>query len=197
MVDNFELLHPFIIPKEGCFYSVKLIKRKKDHPEMDTPTSIFKDYHIYTYEDLLKKKDEIVALCNLLGLRAYIKPTPISCERVIKSTLIILAQRIYSNNYAKPYGIVNSAIDVASVSDRIWIVDVDEEYIDKENIIRESIKNAAEAVEKEACILCKVPTKSGFHLLTKPFPLMFFQNDFADVTVHKNNPTVLFIPDGI
>lgn len=37
-------------------------------------------------------------------------------------------------------------------------------------------------------------TKSGYHLITKPFDMQVFRERFPDIDVHKNNPTNLYIP---
>ena len=42
--------------------------------------------------------------------------------------------------------------------------------------------------------LGRIPSKNGYHLITKPFDLQVFSKEFPTVEVHKNNPTNLYIP---
>lgn len=45
-------------------------------------------------------------------------------------------------------------------------------------------------------IHAKIPTKHGYHLITSPFDLQEFQKRFDNkIDVHKNNPTILYIPE--
>ena len=39
-----------------------------------------------------------------------------------------------------------------------------------------------------------IPSKSGYHIISKAFNLKFFKDKYPDIEVHKNNPTNLFIP---
>jgi hypothetical protein len=39
-----------------------------------------------------------------------------------------------------------------------------------------------------------IPSKSGFHIIMKPFNLQKFKSEYPDVEIHKNNPTNLYIP---
>jgi hypothetical protein len=43
-------------------------------------------------------------------------------------------------------------------------------------------------------IVSTVPTKSGYHLITLPFNVQKFREKFPDIDVHRNNPTILYIP---
>jgi hypothetical protein len=43
----------------------------------------------------------------------------------------------------------------------------------------------------------KVPTKNGIHLITNPFNLNAFKFGFPNIDVHKNNPTILYIPKSL
>ena len=40
--------------------------------------------------------------------------------------------------------------------------------------------------------IAEVKTKSGWHLITKPFNIQKFKEKYPDIDVHKNNPTLLY-----
>lgn len=43
-------------------------------------------------------------------------------------------------------------------------------------------------------VLIELPTKSGIHLITKPFNLSTFSVKYPSISVHKDNPINLYIP---
>ena len=43
-----------------------------------------------------------------------------------------------------------------------------------------------------AKVIINIPTKSGYHLITTPFNLQQFKEEYPDIDVHKNNPTLLY-----
>lgn len=46
-------------------------------------------------------------------------------------------------------------------------------------------------------LFAEIPTMNGCHLITKPFNLQKFKEKFPKIDVHKNNPTVLYVPNSI
>jgi len=46
-------------------------------------------------------------------------------------------------------------------------------------------------------IYTQIPTKNGYHIITKPFNLKQFKDKYPDIDVHKNNPTILYIPKSL
>ena len=40
----------------------------------------------------------------------------------------------------------------------------------------------------------KVPTKNGYHILVTPFNPNLFKDKFPKIDLHKDNPTILYIP---
>lgn len=59
-----------------------------------------------------------------------------------------------------------------------------------------SIKDIADRMIP--AIVAEFPTKSGVHLIARPFNLREFHDTFPDVDVHKNSmETVLYIPNSL
>ena len=47
-------------------------------------------------------------------------------------------------------------------------------------------------------LTAEIPTKNGIHLIIeRPFNLQQFRTDFLNIDVHKNNPTILYIPESL
>jgi hypothetical protein len=51
--------------------------------------------------------------------------------------------------------------------------------------------------DDESKILASIPTKNGFHLITKRFDVMEFKKKYPNVDVIKKNPTLLYLPNSL
>jgi hypothetical protein len=78
--------------------------------------------------------------------------------------------------------------------------------IDKDEVIwLEQVINAIQPCEPTGDkIITQIPSKTGIHLITSPFNVVQFKNNFSDelkaykmsfidLEIHKDNPTNLFI----
>ena len=219
MVDNFELIKTFIVDcdpnfdaNEDSFYSVEIIYRHKDGDTIaNLPLSgsnhrrCIKLYYINKLSDLDNYKDEIIALCNLFNARAYISVNEKSYEAIVKANLVELANRVANNDYKKPQAILQSVIGKYVSKNKKWIIDVDSDIADSLNITpKELVNKLIEIINSFAndVIIKVVQSKSGFHIITKPFNIITFEkqlalnnlysNVFDRNLIKKNNPTVLY-----
>ena len=48
--------------------------------------------------------------------------------------------------------------------------------------------------DKEDDTIYSIPTKNGLHLICRPFNSAKFCHKYPEVDVHKDNPTILFVP---
>lgn len=58
------------------------------------------------------------------------------------------------------------------------------------------IDRECQPLDKVKYVSC-IPTKNGKHLITIPFDLRQFRKIYLKIDVHKNNPTVLYIPKSL
>ena len=42
-----------------------------------------------------------------------------------------------------------------------------------------------------------IPTKNGYHLITKRFDVMEFKKQYPDIDIAKKNPTLLYLPNSL
>jgi hypothetical protein len=42
-----------------------------------------------------------------------------------------------------------------------------------------------------------IPTKNGFHFITKRFDVMEFKKHYPDIDIAKKNPTLLYYPNSL
>lgn len=134
-----------------------------------------------------------------------------------------MAKRAMDGNFEKIYKCWNTVVGYAKSDKPHWIVDVDipnnkddNKPIFYGNGIVSRIKNMdiSEFIEYEcepihytkyylnnrvydSKIYAYIPTKNGYHIITKPFNLKQFKDKYPDIDVHKNNPTILYIPNSL
>ena len=84
-----------------------------------------------------------------------------------------------------------------------WIVDIDEKEISP--LILSHIEFGCDPINKfesnfldfecefNGKVIAKIPTKNGWHLITKPFNLQQFKQQYSNIEVQKNNPTLCYM----
>lgn len=194
MVDNFDLIGNFITfdnPNE--FYFVQIIRRAKDAPYIGSNNQFIKSYNVYSSEDLQNKKLRITDLCTRLDARAYIHLAPRNDETIALMMLEELAKLMRERQYPNTRNLWTTMCGRYNPpgSRRLWIADIDGDLEDEPEDLISDI-DALQPVGSK--IMLHVPTKSGYHLITRPFNLQAFSTLYPNVDVHKNNPTVLYCP---
>lgn len=190
MVDNFNVISSILIPKEQntYFYHLQVIRRGKDHSKLPAANRVIKAYFVTSAEYLNKHKEEIVNLCKLFGARAYINLAKKSVEVLGKRALFNLSERIYTGDYKHIWKVFNTAAGKIKGTEPRWVVDVDDpEIVDDVKLYID--QNCFPDGSK---VLYVIPTKSGYHLITTSFNIKQFEEQYPDVKVHKNNPTLLY-----
>ena len=61
--------------------------------------------------------------------------------------------------------------------------------IDADSVVSKSLHRQPDDLEK---FYARIPTKSGIHLISKPFNMNTFKKKYPNIDVHKDNPTILF-----
>ena len=204
MIDNIELIKPLLnFENEGDFYMLYILKRKKDQPEgeKDNHQSVrtIKTYCVESIEYLEKRYDEIKQLCEVFNARAYVHVQKQNHFDVSLDMMVELAQRI-KNGVHKQQGLFDSVVGQIKTQEKRWIVDIDTKDETKvENIVkilnRVHPQDVGEKIEKI------IPTKNGYHLITKKFNVMEFQHVVSVLgivpDIQKKNPTLLFLPNSL
>lgn len=211
MVDNFDLIKYFISNNSvsldddnDMFYRVQLIQRKKDNPTMKGDCLVFKRYYINKLSDLDEYKDEIIKLCQMFNLRAYFDVDVKSYKQTTLNSLVELSTRVANNDFKKPYALYDSCVGkYTNSSYKRWIIDVD---VEDSDVL--SVSELADFYTKTICkckpgnsVMLQLKTKSGIHIITKPFDLKTFGemiskaniNKSIDDLVKKKATTILYI----
>lgn len=207
MTNNFQLYKDFITEKfanttlstEDSYFVVELMRRGKDNPDMPAANYHFKNYYIRKPEDLDKYGNEIKTLCEVLRLRAYASVNIKSFKQVSLDTMAELAKRIANNDYRKTYAVFESCSGSYCYSeDKTWVIDLDDCKMDDKKVKKVyEILNRTKPYNTEK-VIAQFPTKSGVHLITRPFDIKEFDlvyggcfND-EEVDIKKNHLTLLY-----
>jgi hypothetical protein len=203
MIDNFELIKSLLeFPNDDIYYHLQILRRGKDHPELPAANRVIKSYFICSLESLDYVEDEIKKLCEFFGARAYINLAPKSIKKTTMLQIKYLSQRAYEGDFKKIWKSWNTCAGEIKGEEPRWIVGVDNNS--HSYPIKDKVYNIKTFIDKECepkvswnKVIIEIPTKSGVHLITIPFNLQQFKKEYPDIDVHKNNPTVLYIPDNI
>ena len=195
MVDNFKLIKPLLkFPNNDIYYHLQILRRGKDHPNLPAANRLIKSYFVNKLESIDGLKDEIIGLCKYFGARAYINLAPKSVKKTASLQMKYLAQRINEGDFKKIWRSWNTCAGEIKGEEPRWIVDIDDKTT-WGNIM--DFIDTLEPYSKDTKFITNIPTKSGWHLITTPFNVYEFKKVYPDIDVHKNNPTILYIPDNI
>ncbi len=195
-VDNFDLIKKHIHTSDDGneFYMLQVMRRTKDQIGYDgkRKQSIIKSYFISSPDYLDSKRDEIIGLCEMFNARAYINLNKKSYKQVSLKALGILAGKIANEDY-NIKTLFESAAGQTGACDgfKTWLVDFDSKDLDE----LERIKGIIDSIEPIGVnkIIETVPTRNGYHLITRPFnKKVFYEIYNKNLDIHDNNPTLIF-----
>ena len=90
--------------------------------------------------------------------------------------------------------VFDSVVGQLKTHEKRWIVDLD--TTDENEVVRMTkVINVTrpEGDKVEAII----PTKNGYHFITKRFDVKMFENVYPHVDIQKKNPTLLYYPNSL
>jgi hypothetical protein len=185
-VDNHELVAQFMPEQDDgdTFIYTELLDRSK-RTQGNNRVRMLKTFHHGSREQFLKTWPVIKELCRATNVRAYTRLSPRSYAKVgrIYASLVVeaaLEQRFQGMRY-----LYSRACGRVVPSEKRWLFDFDDD----------AGPAYAALLAPAGLHLATIPSRSGCHVITKPFDLRLFPQP-AGVSLHKDNPTNLFIPDG-
>jgi hypothetical protein len=198
MINNIEIIKPLLnFTEEGDFYMLYIFKRKKDQPEgeRDNHQSVrtIKTYCIDNLEYLDKRYNEIIQLCEMFKARAYIHIQKQNHKDVSLEMIMALAQKIRDGQHNQK-NLFDSVVGQLKTNEKRWIVDIDTK--DTNELVR-LIDNLTITRPEGDKLEKLIPTKNGYHLITKRFDVEMFRNVFPHIDIQKKNPTLLYYPNSL
>ena len=200
MTDNFNRFREFMqLPEQeggDAYYVIELVRRGKDCPDLPAANYHFKNYYIDTLAKYDKVQDEIRLLCRTLRLRAYVSVCRKSFRRVTMNTLAEMARRAALDDFKRPDKIFSSCSgEYVDKDDRHWVVDVDDCSFSSDDSdaqprwtrVQEVINECEPEGDKIEMVL---PTRTGVHLITRPFHYGDFHWKWNIELCEKNVPEI-------
>lgn len=205
MIDNLSQIKTLLsFEKPGEFYMLYVFKRKKDqttdkanHQSVRT----IKTYCVDSIEYLENRYDEVKQLCELFKARAYIHIQKQNHNDVSLNMMVALAERI-RNGQTNQKNLFDSVVGQLKTYEKRWIVDIDDVSIDafahdpKQIEIRSYI-NELQQEASQSQEMTFIRTREGFHIITAPFNLQKFKQQYPEIDVQKKNPTLLYLPNSL
>lgn len=216
--------------ESDMFFNIQIIKRKKDvkNPEEVTKSSkLVKVFNVClwdSYKTMEKLYPEIKKICDSENARAMVNLQPKSYEKVnikaVKKILDNMEYRSYNHLVDNTKGFMQSVIDDSIASSlsynnvKFWVVDIDREAFENDESFNQRVKIVKEYIEKHIgkqimgknteIVIEEFPSKNGLHLITRPFDVKYFTDNFEKETglpvgvrpeIKKHGLTNLYIPD--
>ena len=178
MTNNFDLYKQYItldfanssLPEGDMYFVIELMRRGKDNPDLPAANYHFKNYYIRKPEDLDKYRDEIIQLCDMFRMRAYASVNYKSFRQVSLDTMAELARRVANNDFKKNYNVYESCSGSYCHSEnKRWVIDLDDCKLNDTKVrkVFEILDNVKPYDAYK--VIAQFPTKSGVHLITRPF----------------------------
>lgn len=198
MIDNIEQIKSLLKFEEDYFYFIQIIQRKKEVPDLGSNNRVIRSYNISSLEKFDKNIEEIKLLCETFNARAYIHLNRRKWNKIALECLRHNAELIANNQHEAVKSSFETVIGRNNHEpnhSKTWIVDIDT----KDEIVVHRIAHIIDtSMQPDGLkIVSCIPTKNGYHLITKKFDIAAFnkylslQGDVPDI--HKDNPTILFI----
>lgn len=199
MINNLDIIKPLLnFTEEGDFYMLYIFKRKKDQPEgeRDNHQSVrtIKTYCIDNLDYLDKMYDEIQQLCEIFKARAYIHIQKQNHKDVSLEMMMSLAQKIKNGQHYQK-NLFDSVVGQLKTNEKRWIVDIDSKLWITAHAIHQFIDNECRPEGNKVDAI--IPTKNGFHFITKRFDVIQFKKHYPDIDIQKKNPTLLYYPNSL
>lgn len=195
MTNNFDLIRGLLkFTSTDDFYFIQILKRRKDNPGLNTDVAVVKEYFVDSLEYFDKKREDMIEQATKNNARVTIRLNKRSYQKTALKVLVEVAVRVEQGQFRSVKTAFSSCAGKFSADkDKTWLVDVDSEDLEKYNM-DEVIADINASMPVGDKVLGKIPSKTGYHLLVKPFDLRTFSTKYPTLDMKKDNPTNLFIP---
>ena len=208
MIDNFDKIRNLLeFRSQDDFYFLQILQRKKDNEKgkvngSNNNSRLIKAYYIKNLEYFDFVKPEVIELCKVFNARAGFNLNRRSFERMALQHLKKVTDQLLNKSYNKVHKAYPSVVGAYNDdSDKKWIIDIDKDQMIYLDIVRDLL-NDPHLKPVGDKIIIELPSKSGLHIITKPFDLSKWNLDLLkwnkisllNIEIHKNNPTNIYIP---
>jgi hypothetical protein len=195
MTNNFEQIRSLLKLEADYFYFIQIIQRKKEIPELGSNNRVIRSYMIDSIEKFDRCRDEIISMCEHFNARAYIHLNRRKWDRISLECLRHNAELIANGQHDAIKSSLETVIgrhNCEPKGGKTWIIDIDTRDEALDRAVQEFINTQCNPVGMK--IIANIPTKNGSHLITTPFNSQMFGTRYPEIDIHKDNPTILYIP---
>lgn len=107
--------------------------------------------------------------------------------------MMLLAERIKNRQYNQN-NLFESVVGKVKRMESRWIVDIDDK---DEKELAKTIAILDETRPEGNKVEAVIPTKSGYHLITKRFDVKSFSEKYPGIDIQRKNPTLLYFPNSL
>jgi hypothetical protein len=195
MTDNFDLIRKYLtFNSTDDFYFIQILKRRKDNPTLNTDVAVIREYFVDSLEYYDKKREDMIEQAIKNNARVTIRLNKRSYQKTALKMLVDIANKIEQGQFKSVKTSFSSCSGKYSADkDKTWLIDVDAEDLAKYNMT-EVILDINGSLPLGDKVICRINSKTGYHLLVKPFDLRTFSQKYPTLDMKKDNPTNLFIP---
>ncbi len=205
MINNSKIIEQLLsFTDKDDFYFVQVFKRRKDNPDLEKDQIVINNFYIDSMDGYFEKLPSIIRLCDLENARAYIWVNKRNYKKLASHILKRIVDIIFTENCKALRNTFNSvASEFHAETDKKWVVDIDHDvlYENMEPFEKDETLNKIWALivdlqlkAKREPFMLHIPTKNGFHIITRPFNLLMFNVRYPKIDVHRDNPTLLYCP---
>jgi len=194
-VNNSEQIGNMLSFGANDFYFVEIVKRRKDNPELSRSEKVIRNFYIESFEQFDSSIPQIIKVCDYENARAYLRINRRNYKKLALHINKRIAEYLLSGNEKSIRTVFDSvAGEIHSETDNKWIVDVDDASPLTPSTSLIDFLTQLQIEANRLPMLQIVPTKSGYHIVTRPFNLEKFRNAYDDIDVHKDNMVILYCP---
>jgi len=190
--DNFNRITYYLDFREEHFYYIQILSRKKDNPNQKH-VKLIRNYYVDDKDYFWKLEDTIKDLCNFFNARAYIRLNIRSYRDTALQQLKLDSDYIRSRQYKAVRSSFSKAAGRFNAQEKLlWVIDFDGKQKSMLKDVIAYIKELQKNIQKNYNCYSTLPTPNGIHLISNPFNLQQFKQEFPDIDVKKDNPTILY-----
>lgn len=202
MLDNSTLIAPFVPEKDDgdTFIYTEMLDRTAR--KGNNGKRLLKTFYHRSQEEFWEQWPTIKLLCDMSEVRAYTRLAPRSYEKVANQHLKMVVEAHVAKNHAGVKTLYNRALGTTSPNTKYWLYDVDV-VSDISKQFGLWLTGDPFGVGKTINLLvAEIPSRKGVHYIAKPFNPMDMPRVFnevfqrGEISLHKDNPTNLYIPEG-
>lgn len=156
---------------------------------------LVKSFFHRSREEFWEQWPTIKELCDMTKTRAYTRLAPRSFKKVGKEFTQLVVEAAMQENWHHMKALYNSACGRTAPLQKLWLFDVD--------AITDHTHEFAELLKTGGVLRARVPSRKGEHLITIPFDPRPYVGQrvesgwtaWGEISLHKDNPTNLYIPE--